>query len=103
MKLELGGITVDVVQKDIKNVHRKRDTSCGDFGISENEQKPHQLLLDFLKDLERRPQNYDPEILAGDPELTAVYGQVRSPGEAWLGAAGYGTARSGKVRKRNDI
>ena len=49
-----------------------------DSGTPKKEAKPHQPLLSFLRDLEKHPKNYDLEILANDPELTALYGQIRA-------------------------
>jgi hypothetical protein len=43
-----------------------------------SEPTPHQLLLNFLRDLQRHPQDYDVNILADDPELAAAYKEGRA-------------------------
>jgi len=66
-----------------QKMKRKADSlvhTSGDIsqGSDEVESKPYGLLLSFLKDLERHPENYDHEIVVSDPELTAAYEQVRA-------------------------
>jgi hypothetical protein len=48
-----------------------------DSGAPKKEPKPYRALLSFLKDLEKHPENYDPQILGSDSELAIAYGQVR--------------------------
>ena len=66
-----------------QKMKRKADSlvhTSGDIsqGSDEVESKPYGILLSFLKDLERHPENYDHEIVVSDPELTAAYEQVRA-------------------------
>jgi hypothetical protein len=49
-----------------------------DFGTPKREPKPHQPLLNFLRDLEKHPEHYAATILVSDSELRALYDQLRT-------------------------
>jgi hypothetical protein len=49
-----------------------------DSGVPKKEPKSYQPLMAFLRDLAKHPQNYDPKVIAGDPELVTIYTQQRA-------------------------